>query len=207
MDECSLRADACPLRSKCHQTVPGDYSCVCESGFEHQSCVQQDCLYMDCAKDEKGTVYINPYTAEPFPGNTCRSLMVRKKLTLLRESIPIRKWKLSHCTLCMLWMKWGSLGHYGNSFMAWQILIQLRRKPYGKKEVDILKGIHSNKEMKAISSYIMYVMHKMELFHNTIHIRCLFRQYKDLAVLKSLDLPNFCDIISLAQGWIKRFKN
>ena len=38
------------------------------------------------------------------------------------------------------------------------------------------KGIYSNKEMKAIPSFIMYVMNKMELFHNTIHIRCLFRQ-------------------------------
>ena len=31
----------------------------------------------------------------------CRRLIVRRKLTLLRESIPIRKWKLSHRTLCM----------------------------------------------------------------------------------------------------------
>ncbi len=43
----------------------------------------------------------------------------------------------------------------------------------GQKEVDTLKGIYSNKKMKAIPSYIMYVMNKMELFHNTIHIRCL----------------------------------
>ena len=33
-------------------------------------------------------------------------------------------------------------------------------------QVGTLKGIYSNKEMKAISSYIMYVMNKMELFHN-----------------------------------------
>ena len=51
------------------------------------------------------------------------------------------------------------------------------QKPCGQKGVDTLKGIYSNKEMKVIASYIMYVMNQMELFHNTIHIRCLFRQY------------------------------
>ena len=64
---------------------------------------------------------------------------------------------------------WQQLHGFANTYT-------LLQKPYGQKEVDTLSGIYSNKEMKVISSYIMYVMNKMELFHNTIYIRCLFRQ-------------------------------
>ncbi len=58
----------------------------------------------------------------------CRSLMVRRKLTFLRESIPIRKWKLSNCTLCMSWIKWS--------------IIHIRCLPIGKKKHILIPWTH-----------------------------------------------------------------
>ncbi len=42
----------------------------------------------------------------------CNSLTDRKKLTLLRESTPIRKWMQSHHALCMSWIN-RALSQYG----------------------------------------------------------------------------------------------
>ncbi len=52
--------------------------------------------------------YGNSFMALQILIHYCRNLMVKKKLTLLVESIPIRKWKLSHRTLCMSWIRWSS---------------------------------------------------------------------------------------------------
>ncbi len=50
-------------------------------------------------------------------------------------------------------------------FIGWQILKQLCNSLRDRRKLTLL-GIYSNKEMDAVSSYIMYVMNKMELFHN-----------------------------------------
>ena len=117
--------------------------------------------------------YSNSFMGWQILKQLCNSLMVGRKLTLLRESTPIRKWKLSHCTLCMSWIKWRAFTVQLISVVCSDMAENAGLTAIGC--CDTLKRIYSNEEMKAIPSYIVYVMNKKELFHSTIIIRWLFR--------------------------------
>ena len=115
----------------------------------------------------------------------CNSLTERNKLTLLRESTPVRKWMESHHTLCYVMNKWSSFTIYIKNRCRSCWVIPVTAPWVGKYLNSFVIVLHGEGSWHSVENLLQwgneciliihYAMSLMELFDN-LHQEHVFRQ-------------------------------